>query len=503
MKINQTNLSQLLTSINHASSEEDVQKKIIVPLLLLLGYTSKDWREQVIIGQVRLDYSIHPLGWINFPSPYLVIEVKSPRSKIKYTPWQIHQYLRTSGGVLGLLTNGYQFKIIYNFQGHIETILEYSQEELTENYQPFEMLLCKKMGVCVHQAFYNSHGRIHHKFIEFIAKKTENTPLHFLGNDAKNLDGGIGIPTKLMGRNLPELSSDKLQLIRNFQEVKPMIITVFNNKGGVGKTTLTINMAAALSKLGYKILLIDIDGQANLTTGLGIDPLGHEELGKKDITHLLTEPLTKIEDVILKKRWHDVALHIIPSHIRLSYMENQLNTTIDIDRVLENKLRNHPYDFVFIDPPPAFGRVNNISLMASSGVIIPTQLSAYPIRALEYVLDRVKEIQQIKPLSILGVVVSMYDQKSSNFNLSMKENMIKMLQRKGWEEKISLFPEETWIPRLNVISIAQQREYPIYEAEFDNISYQDREAGGKAVERYTTLAQHLIKICQGELKANE
>jgi cellulose biosynthesis protein BcsQ len=181
-------------------------------------------------------------------------------------------------------------------------------------------------------------------------------------------------------------------------------------------------------------------------------------------------------------------------------MENTLNTTIDIDRVLELKLRNHGYDFVLIDPPPSFGRVNAISLMASSAMIIPTQLSAYPIRALEYVFDRIDEIQQLKKLQILGIAVSMYDQRSSSFNLSMREKILELLQVKELAGKVDIFPEKTWIPRLNIISTAQDKGYPIHEVEFDDtLTSVDKEAAEKTIERYTELARHLIQSTQGDV----
>jgi cellulose biosynthesis protein BcsQ len=279
-----------------------------------------------------------------------------------------------------------------------------------------------------------------------------------------------------------------------------MIITVFNNKGGVGKTTMTINLAAALNQLGKQVLLIDIDAQANLTTGLGIDPLEDiESQGKKDITHLLTEPKTTLEETIIKKQWKNVQLNIVPSHIRLSNMESELIQIIDSDRLLVKKLKNHNYDFVLIDPPPSFGKVNRISLMASSAILIPTQLSPYPIRALEYVIEKLNDIAQQKdePPSILGIAVSMYDQRSSNFNLSMSERLFDILQKNAASSKIVLFPETTWIPRLNIVSNCPDKGYPLSQAEFDDkLTPSDKEAAQKAIERYTNLAEHLSNITE-------
>lgn len=277
-----------------------------------------------------------------------------------------------------------------------------------------------------------------------------------------------------------------------------MIITVFNNKGGVGKTTLTINLAATLTKLGKRVLLIDIDAQANLTTGLGIDPLiDVHSVGKKDIVNLLLEPRTKLNDVVYRKRWGDIQLDIIPSHIRLSEMENDLVQSVDSDRLLAKKLKNHEYDFVFIDPPPSFGKVNSISLMASSGILIPTQLSPYPICALEYVIKRVEKVEEYKDesLPILGVAISMYDQRSSSFNLSMEESLREIIAKNSRGKTIEVFPENTWIPRLNIISKCPEKGYPIQQTEFDNqVSQQDREAAQSAILRLEKLANHLMSV---------
>jgi cellulose biosynthesis protein BcsQ len=246
------------------------------------------------------------------------------------------------------------------------------------------------------------------------------------------------------------------------------------------------------------VLLIDIDAQANLTTGLGIDPLEDiENQGKKDITHLLIDPRVKLEDIVIEKQWGNLKLHLVPSHIRLGHMEADLVRIVDIDRVLAKKLRNHHYDFVLIDPPPSFSKVNGISLMASSGILIPTQLSPYPVRALEYVIEQARKIGEYKEeaLPILGIVVSMYDQRSSSFNLSMRSRIFEILDKVGEQDNIELFPEHTWVPRLNIVSNCPDKGYPIFSSEFDNqLTFQEKEAAQKASERYLELAQHLVKV---------
>ena len=473
-------LSNLFASITPHSSEEEVEKNVIVPLLGILGYSHEDWQAQNVIGKVRLDFQVHPINAATPYPPYLVIEAKAPSKKIVYNTWQINGYMRKSGAILGVLTNGYQFKLLYNYNGHVVTIIEYSQEEVVKKFNLFKRLLCKETCLKVSQGFYKNQRRIHIDLANQLSKAFGNQEMLGLFKKKQN---NIEI------EELP---------VKEKKEEKSMIITVFNNKGGVGKSTLTINLGAELSKMGKRVLLIDVDAQANLTIGLGIDPLTDvENHGKKDITHLLTEPRVKLEDTIIKKRWGDIKLDIVPSHIRLSKMENVLNTTVGIDQVLEKKLRDYDYDFVLIDPPPSFGRIIGISLMASSGVLIPTQLSAYPIRALEYVLERVKEIEELKPIQVLGIAVSMYDQRSSSFNMSMTQKLVEILERSE-ATNIPFFPENTWIPRLNIISICQDKGYPIQQVEYDDkLAFQDKEAAQKAVECYTELAEYLIKVTHG------
>lgn len=384
--------------------------------------------------------------------------------------------------MLGLLTNGYDFKVLYHSQGKIAIVAEYSQAMFVKDFNRVYKLFCKTTCMKVERALQISQQRINLKFANSMSTLF----------DSQSLQELLRQSDQHASKNPKKTSSN------NTKEKQAMIITVFNNKGGVGKTSLTINLAATLAKLGKRVLLIDIDAQANLTMGLGIDPLNDLELkGKKDITHLLLEPRTKLNDVVYQKRWTDIQLDVVPSHIRLSDKETELIQTVDSDRLLVKKLRNQDYDFVFIDPPPSFGKVNRISLMASSGILIPTQLSPYPIRALEYVFSQVERVSDFKdnPLKILGIAVSMYDQRASKFNLSMEEDLREVLSKNAYSKQVDLFPESTWIPRLNVISKCPQEGYPLQQAEFDdNLNAQERETAQAAIERLENLANHLIAV---------
>lgn len=136
-------LSKLLSSITLQSSEAEVENQVIQPLLHLLGYSNEDWQDQIIIDRVRLDFRVHPKEAVAYHPPYLVIEAKAAKKKLALANWQINSYMRKSGAILGLLTNGYQFRILYNFNGEVETLVEYSQAELIQNFRAFSSLVGK------------------------------------------------------------------------------------------------------------------------------------------------------------------------------------------------------------------------------------------------------------------------------------------------------------------------------------------------------------------------
>ncbi|WP_322673047.1 MULTISPECIES: AAA family ATPase [unclassified Nostoc] len=486
-------LQNIFQAIVPNSNESDVEQKIVVPLLHILGYSNADWQSQVVILQSKLDFLVGQPDSALIKPAYLIIEVKAPSKNIAHSVWQINNYMRHTGSVIGLLTNGYDFRILYNYDKKITTIVEYSQATLIHKYRSFYKILSKKTYLNFTSTLYKNQQNIRLQFLNLISKEVQQEDMLGLFNKGKTSP----ISTQ-------QTSEEKILVSETKEERKSMIITVFNNKGGVGKTTTTINLAAALNKLGKRVLLIDIDAQANLTMGLGIDPLDDiEKLGKKDITHLLTEPRTSLEETIIHKNWDDVELDIVPSHIRLSELEATLTMTPDIDRILAKKLKKYrnEYDYVLIDPPPSFGKVNNISLMASSGVLIPTHLSAYPIRALEYVINRAIGVHQFRdePLPIIGIAVSMYNRAATKVALSMTQQILDILSKNPESKNVELFPQDTWIPSLSIVSSTPNKGYPICFAEFDKeLSSKDKETAQDAFNCYMKLAKHFISVAKEE-----
>ena len=197
------------------------------------------------------------------------------------------------------------------------------------------------------------------------------------------------------------------------------IIAIANQKGGVGKTTTTVNLGAELAALGRRVLLIDLDPQAAATYSLGIDP---EEL---DLTlyNVMVRREGSITEIIYKTPVE--RMHLVPSNLDLAAAELDLFRNYTRERVLRDALAPivDEYDYILIDCPPSLTLLTVNAFVAATEVLIPLQTHLLSLRGVHRLLSTVNEVAQLNPdIKILGILPTMYDSRS-NLNKEILANI--------------------------------------------------------------------------------
>ena len=255
------------------------------------------------------------------------------------------------------------------------------------------------------------------------------------------------------------------------------IIAISNQKGGVGKTTTSINLAAGLSYLGKKVLLVDFDPQGNATQGVG----GNSKTNKLSVYNLIMENY-KVKDIVQKLEFPPIDL--IPSNIQLAGADLQMvKFEVGKEELLKKKLDEvkDDYDFIIIDCPPSLGLLNTNALTAADSVLIPIQCEYYALEGVTQLLLTIRLVQQLfnPNLIIEGVLLTMYDART-NLSVEVQQNV-----RKHFKEKVY----RNHIPRNVKLSESPSHGKTIFE-------YDVRCDGAKA---YAGLASEVVKQNQKEV----
>ncbi|MGN1401149.1 MAG: ParA family protein [Bacillus sp. (in: firmicutes)] len=248
------------------------------------------------------------------------------------------------------------------------------------------------------------------------------------------------------------------------------ILAVANQKGGVGKTTTSVNLAACLAYIGKRVLLVDTDPQGNATSGVGIE--------KADVNHCIYDVLVddlESTEVIMPTKVEN--LHVIPATIQLAGAEIELVPTISrevrLKRALE-KVKDR-FDYIVIDCPPSLGLLTINALTASDAVIIPVQCEYYALEGLSQLLNTVRLVQKHlnEDLKIEGVLLTMLDART-NLGIQVIEEVKKYFQDKVYR---------TIIPRNVRLSEAPSHGEPI-------IIY---DAKSRGADVYLDLAKEVVE----------
>ena len=358
-------------------NESEVESKLIVGYLLpKLGYSPETWHQEVKFGKIRLDFLAFTQKLpfkVGSPPLGLIIEAKHPRKNLDKHVYQIRNYLTSLNICYGILTNGKELRIYQQIAGSVQLVFQCAGADISDRLPDLISLIGRDF--------------IYKPLAQSLPESPPPQPL-----------------------SIPIASSPVLAM---------KTIAIYHNKGGVGKTTVSTNLAAALSKRGLRVLLIDIDAQANSTFATGLVKFQFEEeddLRDRNVCHLISSADTNfIPEIVRESQYFsDPEIAVIPAHINLIDRQVDLTTTMACRTRLIEKLKRveNNYDVVIIDTPPSRDIYAEVALLTADYLIIPSDLKPFANQGLPTVKNYIKAINETrtmiakKPIQVLGVLAS-------------------------------------------------------------------------------------------------
>lgn len=255
------------------------------------------------------------------------------------------------------------------------------------------------------------------------------------------------------------------------------IVAIFNQKGGVGKTTTAVNLAAAVGAYGYKVLLVDIDPQGNSTSGLGINK---RQLSKSTYDMLIHG--TAAKDILIKTKFEN--LWLLPANMNLAAADLELVYLDNRETALKQALAPMigDYDFIFLDCPPSLGLISLNAMCATDTIIVPIQCEYFALEGMAQLMATVRQVKRLHNpnIELESVLLTMYDGRL-NLTQQVVEEVKKFFPRKVFS---------TTIPRNVRLSEAPSFGEPVLY--YDGVS--------KGSEAYNNLAKEFLKNNGLEIK---